>query len=49
MLIEEKEKRKNNNKEILEEIKSLDDFGIFDKPLVLVNTSGLDFMNTKLN
>ena len=39
--------RYNNNKEILEEIKSLDDFGIFDKPLVLVNTSGLDFFETK--
>ena len=39
--------RYNNNKEILEEIKSLDDFGIFDKPLVLLNTSGLDFFETK--
>jgi DNA polymerase alpha-associated DNA helicase A len=39
--------RYNNNKETLEEIKSLDDFCIFDKPLVLVNTSGLDFFETK--
>ena len=37
---------KNDNK-ILEEINSLDDFGIFDKSLVLLNTSGLEFFETK--
>ena len=39
--------RYKNDKNILEEINSLDDFGIFDKPLVLLNTSGLEFFETK--
>ena len=39
--------RYNKNKAALEEIISNDDFGIFDKPLVLLNTSGLDFFETK--
>ena len=39
--------RYKNDKSILEEINSLDDFGIFDKPLVLLNTSGLEFFETK--
>ena len=39
--------RYKNDKNILEEIYSLDDFGIFDKPLVLLNTSGLEFFETK--
>ena len=43
-LISERYKNDNN---ILEEINSLDDFGIFDKPLVLLNTSGLEFFETK--
>ena len=39
--------RYKNDKNILEEINSLVDFGIFDKPLVLLNTSGLEFFETK--
>ena len=39
--------RFKNDKNIIEEINSLDDFGIFDKPLVLLNTSGLEFFETK--
>ena len=39
--------RYKNDKSILEEISSVDDFGIFDKSLVLVNTSGLEFFETK--
>ena len=39
--------RYKNDKNILEEINSYDDFGIFDKPLVLLNTSGLEFFETK--
>ena len=39
--------RYKNDKNILEEINSLDDFGIFDKPLILLNTSGLEFFETK--
>ena len=39
--------RYNKNKAALDEIISNDDFGIFDKPLVLLNTSGLDFFETK--
>ena len=39
--------RYNKNKAALEEIISNDDFGIFDKHLVLLNTSGLDFFETK--
>ena len=39
--------RYKNDKNILEEINSSDDFGIFDKPLVLLNTSGLEFFETK--
>ena len=39
--------RYKNDKNILEEINSVDDFGIFDKPLVLLNTSGLEFFETK--
>ena len=35
------------DKNILEEINSLDDFNIFDKPLILLNTSGLEFFETK--
>ena len=39
--------RYKDDKNILDEINSLDDFGIFDKPLVLLNTSGLEFFETK--
>ena len=39
--------RYKNDKNILEEIKSVDEFGIFDKSLVLINTSGLEFFETK--
>ena len=39
--------RYKNDSNILEEINSYDDFGIFDKPLVLLNTSGLEFFETK--
>ena len=39
--------RYKNDKNILEEINSVDEFGIFDKSLVLINTSGLEFFETK--
>ena len=39
--------RYKDDKNILDEINSLDDFGIFDKSLVLLNTSGLEFFETK--
>ena len=39
--------RYKKDKNILEEINSLDDFNIFDKPLILLNTSGLEFFETK--
>ena len=39
--------RYKDDKNILDEINSLDDFAIFDKPLVLLNTSGLEFFETK--
>jgi hypothetical protein len=39
--------RYKQNKDILEEINSADEFCIFDKPLVLLNTSGLDFFETR--
>ena len=39
--------RYKDDKNILDEINSADDFGIFDKSLVLLNTSGLEFFETK--
>ena len=38
---------KFSSQELYEDKLIADDFGIFDKPLVLVNTSGLDFFETK--
>ena len=39
--------RYKQDKDLLEEISSSDDFCIFDKPLILLNTSGLDFFETR--
>jgi predicted DNA helicase len=39
--------RYKQDKDLLEGISSSDDFCIFDKPLILVNTSGLDFFETR--
>ena len=39
--------RYKQDKDLLEEISSSDEFCIFDKPLILLNTSGLDFFETR--
>ena len=40
--------RFKQDKQLLEEISSSDEFWIFDKPLVLLNTSGLDFLKLEI-